>query len=61
MALQNMWGSFFSRIGGKAMTRPFGRGFYSSVRLMVGEPMAPETVTPEGLQAQVAELRGRLR
>jgi 1-acyl-sn-glycerol-3-phosphate acyltransferase len=61
MALQNMWGSFFSRIDGKAMTRPFRRGFYSSVRLMVGEPMAPLTVTPEGLREKVAELRGRLK
>lgn len=61
MALQNMWGSFFSRVEGKAMTRPFRRGFYSSVRLMVGEPLAPETVTPEALQAKVADLRGRLR
>ena len=61
MALQNLWGSFFSRVEGKAMTKPFRRGFYSSVRLMVGEPMRPETVTPQGLQAKVAELRGRLR
>ena len=59
MALQNMWGSFFSRIDGVAMTKPFRRGLYSSVSLIVGEPMAPKTVTPEGLQAQVAELRGR--
>jgi hypothetical protein len=43
------------------MTRPFRRGFYSSVRLMVGEPMAPETVTPERLHQITAELRGRLR
>jgi 1-acyl-sn-glycerol-3-phosphate acyltransferase len=61
MALQNLWGSFFSRVGGQAMTRPFRRGFYSRVRLMVGEPMAPEGVTPEGLQAKVLDLRGRLR
>ncbi len=61
MALQNMWGSFFSRIDGTAMTKPFRRGFYSSVRLMVGEPVAPVVVTPEGLQARVAELRGRLK
>lgn len=61
MALQNLWGSYFSRIDGKAMTRPFRRGFYSSVRLMVGEPMAPETVTPEELREKVAELRGRLK
>ncbi len=61
MALQNLWGSFFSRVDGQAMTRPFRRGFYSSVRLMVGEPMAPETVTPESVRAKVVELRGRLR
>ena len=61
MALQNLWGSFFSRVEGRAMTKPFRRGFYSSVRLMVGEPMAPGTVTPELLQEKVAELRGRLK
>jgi len=61
MALQNLWGSFFSRIDGKAMTRPFRRGVYSSVRLMVGEKVAPDAVTPEGLQAVTADLRGRLR
>ena len=61
MALQNLWGSFFSRIDGKAMTKPFRRGVLSSVGLSVGEPMPPETVTPEGLQARTAELRGRLK
>ncbi len=61
MALQNLWGSFFSRVEGVAMTKPFRRGFYSSVRLMVGEPIAPEAITPEGLHAKVANLRGRLR
>jgi len=61
MALQNMWGSFFSRIEGKAMTRPFRRGFHSTVGLAVGEPMSPETVTPEALQAEVAKLRGEAR
>ncbi|MEO8362297.1 MAG: 1-acyl-sn-glycerol-3-phosphate acyltransferase, partial [Vicinamibacteria bacterium] len=61
MALQNMWGSFFSRIDGKAMTKPFRRGVFSKIGLNVGEPMAPETVTPEGLQAKVSELRGSLK
>jgi len=61
MALQNLWGSFFSRIEGKAMGRPFRRGVYSSVRLIVGEPLAPELVTPEALQGITADLRGRLR
>jgi 1-acyl-sn-glycerol-3-phosphate acyltransferase len=61
MALQNLWGSFFSRVDGKAMTRPFRRGFYSSVRLVVSPPIAPEQVTPESLQAITTELRGRLK
>ncbi len=61
MALQNLWGSFFSRIEGRAMTKPFRRGLYSSVRLVVGEPIPPEKITPQGLQTTIAELRGRLR
>jgi len=61
MALQNMWGSFFSRIEGRAMMKPFRRGFFSSVRLEVGAPMAPLDVTPEALREKVAELRGRLK
>jgi hypothetical protein len=56
MALVNLWGSFFSRIGGAAMTQPFRRGLFSPVGLNVGEPIAPEHVTPEGLHAQVAQL-----
>jgi 1-acyl-sn-glycerol-3-phosphate acyltransferase len=61
MALQNLWGSYFSRIEGKAMTKPFRRGIHSSIGLKVGEPLAPETVTPEGLRGKVAELRGGVR
>ena len=33
MALQGLWGSFFSRKGGSAMTRPFRRGLFSKVGL----------------------------
>ena len=61
MALQNLWGSFFSRIDGKAMTHPFRRGLYSIVRLRVGDAIAPELVTPEGLREKVLELRGSAR
>jgi 1-acyl-sn-glycerol-3-phosphate acyltransferase len=58
MALSNMWGSFFSRVEGRAMTKPFRRGFYSSVRLVVGDPLEAKAVTPEALREKVAELRG---
>jgi 1-acyl-sn-glycerol-3-phosphate acyltransferase len=56
-ALQNLWGSYFSRVEqGQAMTRPFRRGAFSRVGLVVGPAMAPETVTPQSLQAQVQAL-----
>jgi 1-acyl-sn-glycerol-3-phosphate acyltransferase len=56
-ALQNLWGSYFSRVEqGQAMTRPFRRGAFSRVGLVVGPDMAPDTVTPQSLQAQVQAL-----
>lgn len=59
MALQNLWGSFFSRIEGSAMRRPFRRGLFSPVTLVVGEPVAPQDVTPAGLQVKVQALLDR--
>jgi len=59
MALRGLWGSFFSRVeGGTAMIRPFRRGFFNRVELVVAAPIAPTEVTMEKLQQQVAELRG---
>jgi 1-acyl-sn-glycerol-3-phosphate acyltransferase len=57
LALTNLWGSFFSRIGGgKAMTRPFRRGFFTRVGLVGSPPEAASAVTPEKLQQRVAGL-----
>ncbi|MBL0124028.1 MAG: MFS transporter [Betaproteobacteria bacterium] len=56
MALRGLWGSFFSRWGGTAMRYP--RGFFSRIALAVDAPWQPAVVTPEGLQAKVAEIRG---
>ncbi len=61
IALQGLWGSFFSRKGGPAMTRPFRRGLLSRIGLVVGEMVPPERGTPEALQLQVAALRGEWR
>jgi len=61
MALSGLWGSFFSRLGGRAMTRPFRRGLFSSIALKVGEEQAPQTVTPEALQEVTLALRGDWR
>lgn len=58
MALQGLWGSFFSRKGGPAMSKPFRRGVLSRIALKVAPEMAPQTVTPEGLQAIIQNMRG---
>jgi len=62
MALRGLWGSFFSRYGGAAFSRPvearLRRGLRSRVELAVGEPVPAEQVTPELLMARVAALRG---
>ncbi len=55
-ALHNLWGSSFSRIDGAAMAKPLRRGLFNPVGLVVGEPMAPERVTPEVLQQRVQAL-----
>lgn len=61
VALQGLWGSFFSRKGGAAMTRPFRRGLFSKIGVAVGLPVAPAEATPEALQSMVATLRGDWR
>ena len=61
VALRGMWGSFFSRAGGAAMTQPFRRGFFSKIGISVGAPVAPAETTPEHLQERVAALRGDWR
>ena len=56
MALQNLWGSYFSRAGGAAMSKPFRRGLFSSVALVAGEAVPPSQVTPQVLRERVAGL-----
>jgi 1-acyl-sn-glycerol-3-phosphate acyltransferase len=57
VALQNLWGSFFSRVEqGRAMVRPFRRGLWSRVGLHAGEPVSAAAVTPEMLRARVQAL-----
>jgi hypothetical protein len=58
LALKGLWGSFFSRQGGAAMTRPFRRGLFSRVGLVAAAPVSPASATPEALQALVLDLRG---
>jgi len=57
LALQNLWGSYFSRVHeGQAMVRPFRRGVWSRVGLVAGEPLDAAVVTPAGLRERVAGL-----
>jgi 1-acyl-sn-glycerol-3-phosphate acyltransferase len=57
MALNNLWGSYFSRVEKNgAMVRPFRRGAYSRVGLNVGAPLAAADVQPDALRNRVAAL-----
>ncbi|WP_374602675.1 MFS transporter [Niveibacterium sp.] len=59
MALSGLWGSFFSRKDGPAMTKPFRRGLFSRIELSIGKPLSPAEATPDALRAAVAQLRQR--
>ena len=56
LALQNLWGSFFSRAGGAVMRRPFRRGVFSRVSLVAGAAVDAASVTPADLRERVAGL-----
>ena len=60
MALRGLWGSFFSRRDGRAMSRPFRR-IWSRIECVCGEPVPAAQVTAAVLQERVAALRGALR
>ena len=60
MALRGLWGSMFSRKDGPALKK-LPRKLFSLIELNVGAPIAPQSLTPEGLQQTVAELRGDWR
>ena len=57
LALQGLWGSFFSRDPNKG----FFHRIWSRVVLVAGEPVRVEEATPAQLQAVVGVLRGSVR
>ena len=61
LALRGLWGSFFSRAHGSAMSRLFPRGMLSRLELVAGGAIEADTVTPELLQQKVEQLRGERR
>jgi 1-acyl-sn-glycerol-3-phosphate acyltransferase len=57
MALQGLWGSFFSHKDGRALTkRP--RRFWSRVKLVAGPAVAAVDASAAGLEVAVRQLRG---
>jgi 1-acyl-sn-glycerol-3-phosphate acyltransferase len=57
VALQNLWGSYFSRIeGGTAMVKPFRRGPFARVALVAGVAVPAAQVSPDRLRGRVLEL-----
>lgn len=60
VGLQGLWGSLFSRKGGRALLK-MPRRLFARIGLVVGESIPPEQVTLDGLQRRVLELRGERR
>jgi hypothetical protein len=58
LALRGLWGSFFSRAHGKAMSRPFARGAFNRIELVAGGAVDAAKASPQRLRAAVLELRG---
>jgi 1-acyl-sn-glycerol-3-phosphate acyltransferase len=54
LALHGLWGSFFSRRGGAAMTRPLRRGLFSRVGVSAAAALPAAEVTPQRLHDAVA-------
>jgi 1-acyl-sn-glycerol-3-phosphate acyltransferase len=61
MALRGLWGSFFSRKDGAAMSKPWRLVPFRKIGLAAGAPVAAAGAAPELLQAQVLALRGDRR
>jgi 1-acyl-sn-glycerol-3-phosphate acyltransferase len=57
LALQGLWGSFFSRDPGKGLFRRL----WSRVTLVAGPAVTVEAAEPAKLQQRVADLRGTVR
>jgi hypothetical protein len=60
MALRGLWGSFFSRVDGSAMRRPFRR-VWSRIEIVCGPALPAASATSEALHAHVGALRGDWR
>lgn len=57
MALQGLWGSFFSRKNGAAMMK-MPRGIFSKIGVVVGEAIPASELTRQNLETEIRRLRG---
>ena len=60
VAIQGLWGSFFSREGGRALLK-IPKRFWSKVTIVAGEPVQPEDTNSVQLREEVLTLRGENR
>ena len=60
VAIQGLWGSFFSREGGRALLK-IPKRFWSKVTIVAGKPVQPEDTNSSHLREEVLTLRGENR
>lgn len=58
LALRGLWGSYFSRKYGNAMSRIIPRGLFSKIELVAGAPIAASEASADRLSETVRGLRG---
>ncbi len=59
LALRGLWGSFFSRKYGNAMSRWFPRGWFSRIELVAGNAIDGSNASTESLYRRISVLRGK--
>ena len=59
LALRGLWGSFFSRRYGNAMSRWFPRGWFSRIELIAGDAIDASNASLDSLYRRLSLLRGK--
>ncbi len=59
LALRGLWGSFFSRRYGNAMSRWFPRGWFSRIELVAGDAINSSGASTDSLYRRISVLRGK--